>query len=110
MSFLPTDLPIPALPNKQQILSRLPKIDLLYIDIEPAFEEFINSVNSTTYAISRAANGYKDTIGTMLTNFDGLPNLLPNDYDPPKYVSPSQNVTDLDSERQLHSNISEVRL
>ena len=107
--FLPDHIPIPGLPNKQQILSRLPKIDNLFQKVYPAYREYLTSINVLTKEMHQSMYHLKLSIWYGVRDFRNFPT-LPEDYNPPKYVSLSQNVTDLDSETLLYNKVSNVSL
>lgn len=108
--FLAVDIPIPPLPDVDDILERIPGLDDVFLaNVEPAIIHFFNSLHGINGNFHDAVIAFKRDVNRHMVNFTQLPQLLPDDYDPPKYAGSLHNVTDVDSETELHTNITKVR-
>ena len=107
-TFFPVDIAIPRLLNTDELLEKIPSVDQLYLDVEPAYEIFIQSIKETEENIQRAARNFRNGVEFRIVDFVKLPDFLPEDYSPPQYIGLSHNVSDLDTETQLHNNATKV--
>ena len=108
-SFLAIDIPLPPFPSTDGIVIKIPNLDRFWYDIEPAFIQLLNKMDGVRNDIYERINDYKLDIKLDLLNVSKVPRLLPEDYNPPQYAGSQSNVIDLETEQELHSNITKVR-
>jgi hypothetical protein len=108
VSFFPEDVPLPTLPNIDLLVSvNVPSVDIIYDKLEPAYITLKESMFENFESVNNAVDGVKKLAITHLKAYNL--GILPDDYNPPKYIGPSKNITNIDDETELHHNITKVR-
>ncbi len=108
-TFLPTEIPYPEFPiSLNELAARIPTIDSFYPAIEPALAKFLLKVDEIEHGIRKSIQFFKEDIKWKVIDISNLPSMLPEDYNPPKYVGSNNDIRDLNAEKELHTNISNV--
>lgn len=108
-TFLPTNVPYPEIPiSFGELRSRIPTIESIYESIEPAYEKFMLKIDETVYGLEKSVDFFRRDMKWKVLNLRNIPSLLPEDYNPPQYIGSNINVRDLESEKELHANLSNV--
>ncbi len=107
-SFLPVDVSLPALPNTNDILKKIPSVDKYFFDVRPAYDSFLLKVEEARSGIYQAVSQFQAGVEMELLDVNKIPGLLPEDYNPPKYVGIQTNTNDLETEEELHKNMTKV--
>ena len=107
VSFFPEDVPLPPMPNIKILLDvNVPSVDAIYDKLEPAYMKMKDSTMQKFESVNNAVDGVKNLAVTHLQAYNL--GLLPDDYNPPKYIGPSKNITNIDEETELHHNVTKV--
>lgn len=107
--FFSPEIPYPDIADFKALSENIPSIDSFYPKVKPAFEKFLTKVDDTVYGFSRSAELFREQVQNTVLDVRNIPSLLPEDYNPPEYIGSNSHVVDLEYEKELHSNISQVR-
>jgi len=104
--FLPQFFVLPPKPDIDDILARIPNLNGLWSRVYSVYDEFEDNRRDIFMNLYYGANDIKMIAQAQLVGFRPQ---IPDDYDPPKYAGSLHNITDVDSETELHTNITKVR-
>ena len=102
-SFLTVEVPFPEnIPTFQP----LPSVDDIWIDLTPMLNKFYANFTTTQANLQNKSNELRKSVGEQLNS---IPDFTPQDYNPPKYVSANSSEINIEEERLMHLQESEVR-
>ena len=102
-SFLPDDV---QFPSSIPTFDVLPTIDSVWDSVSPAFDAFNKKMTLITANADQRAQALKSSVESAILH--DMPELTPEDYNPPKYLGSSQGVKSTADEQLIHSQKSKV--
>jgi len=88
-------------------LGDIPGTDEIWDLVKSAPSHFKGRLEAAAASASERARNFKDTVKGDLGN---VPSLLPDDYDPPKYLGSSTDISNITDEQLAYQEKSKVRI
>lgn len=105
------DISLPSIPNPidlERLIKNIPKIEVAFPTIEPAIDNMLYKFDEIKQDTRYTLALVKHKIVDHMVDFNKIPGFMPHDYNPPKYIGPSKNITNIDEETELHHNVTKV--